>query len=71
MKLVNINLNEYIHFELTPHGKKIWSASDSRMLSYPTKLQFHEFMNIFGAHLYNGCEMPIKDCNVKIEVGDG
>jgi len=70
MKLIDFNLNNYVHFELTEFGRNLWSEHNTKLLTYPTRLQMWRFMEIFGQHIYNGGAMPIKDCNVKIEVSD-
>lgn len=69
MSRVKFNLNYHILVRLTDLGKKliikkygygyfetIWESEKTSDGYY--KVQTYEFMNMFGKHLFNGCEMP-------------
>ena len=65
------NLNYYIYVELTDYGKELIIKENgysyfktivegNKQKNGLYKLQMHEFMNLLGQHLFNGCKMPCK-----------
>mgnify|MGYP000614909999 CR=1 FL=1 len=69
--MVKINLNDEVSFKLTDHGKKVYDEYAVKnaiplLHSYPTKMDLHEFMRIFGSHMVLGFRPLIKDNNLGI-----
>ena len=74
---MKINLNEIVTVTLTKKGAEILTEHEKKYLAGIHKnrvyQQGHEFrthlwdiMNIFGKHLYNGCEIPFEQNEVQI-----
>lgn len=71
------NLNNYIKIKLTEEGRIIYKKRYAKYNCEAPKLniddegyvrfQIHEFMNIFGEHLFMGATLPC-ETNCKIQV---
>ncbi len=82
MKAV-FNLNDYVYVQLNDLGREIhkdrylktFADSKFRIAYTPpvedvngwSKWQMHELMNTFGAHMYNGCNIPM-NTTIQIEL---
>lgn len=58
-----INLNARVKVGLTEHGYKIYNQHLEQFNQKASIEQYHVFqlwdlMNVFGSHLYMGCEIP-------------
>jgi len=56
------------HFDLNEMGSTL---PDSMLSGNKLRLELWSIMNMFGEHLYNGCEIPFEDNEIvfeKIEV---
>lgn len=54
---LNINLNEHVECELTPHGLEVFTEMNGefkrKRFNFVT-VQLHELIRVFGAHMGNG-----------------
>lgn len=76
--LLDFNVNHYVRVKLTSVG---WELVKNHWVQFGlaapkptmdtggwTRWQLWDLMNIFGPHLYNGCEMPF-ETTIQIETG--
>lgn len=69
---MRLNLNEEVSVELTKSGADIYNSywidykDPSKKEGDVIKEQFWHLFQVFGEHIYLGCEMPFKDCEVII-----
>jgi len=75
MKYLSFNINDYVWVMLTPEGKKIYQHQFDKyppeigLIPSPLhvekdgwiKFNFWELMEIFGSHIYFGCNVPFVD----------
>lgn len=77
MTFANSNLNDFIKVKLTEYGRKIYRSSFVSLgLPEPrinvdkdgyTRFQMHDFIHVFGKHIYMGCELPC-ETNIQIQI---
>jgi hypothetical protein len=67
--VIDFNINSYVYVRLTPVGRNVLR---SQGIDLPAELpggwskwQMFYLMNVFGPHLWNGCDVPF-ETNIKI-----
>ena len=66
---MKFNVNNYVRVKLTEVGKNILEAEEIKYLPDEegfVRFQMWELMQIFGNHMWNGCDIPF-ETNIGLE----
>lgn len=68
---IEVNMNQMVKAELTEKGKEILSEYHRKHIPSNAnddiiECELWHLFNIFGEHLYNGCDIPFVDNKIKL-----
>ena len=61
------NMNRLVTVKLTKKGKEILEYKNIRVQGDIYTTQLWELFSVFGAYLYNGCEIPFQKNEIDIQ----
>lgn len=70
--MIKINLNQYAEVVLTAHGCAVWmlspySGTEQLATDGTLRAPLWILANVFGPHLFNGCDMPFANADVQLQ----